>query len=71
MVRPPSLLLSEQPEYKGEQCGEQDAGGEREVEGEPLPFDVDVAGESPQPGEFAGEAQNRTDGGNQNPQDYH
>ncbi len=61
-------LFADHPENERDDNRDDDTGGDGEENGEVLTLHVDVAGELAQPGELAGEHQNRADNGDQAPQ---
>src|SRR6266567_4142921 len=54
-------LPPEEPENERDDDGDDDAGAKGEIEGKVFPFDIDVAGEFSQPGEFAGKGNDCAD----------
>ena len=65
-----SWLFSEQPENERNYSGHNDAGYEGEINSDVFAFDVNVAGEPAEPGEFAGKDKDDTGRGNYQPEGY-
>ena len=59
----PSSSRRSLPKESEEECQDEaddDAGRNREIEAEPLPLDVDIAGELPEPGDLVRQGQEQT-----------
>ena len=54
------MLSPEERKKEGQDETDDDAGRNREIEAEPLPLDVDIAGELPEPGDLVRQGQEQT-----------
>jgi hypothetical protein len=61
--------FSKDPENKRDEKRKKNAAGQREIEGEVFPFNVDVARQPSQPGDFAGKGDEDADGDNYDTED--